>query len=722
MLVLGLFAIYYVVNSKDKAAAATVEGGLAAVLLGIATGAPLVVRLIRDQHKQPDERQLVLAMKQLTVQLIDEWTKEAAIRKITTPATVKVSWQWNRDRDHAVPPKALHDLPHGAGPRSIAPNTSPLLTSGTILQLHDLYENIKTGKLVIVGPGGTGKTAALILLLLKELTQPIVEGDKALRPIPFLISVSDWNPFRLSLDEWAAYVLSRDHNYLRSETFGRDAPTALIKTRRVALFLDGLDEMPAEYTAEAIAQIAQQTTLRVVLTSRPEEYDQAVEEQAFVHAAVIRLSPVDAPTAAEYLLRGQTVNRDQWREVSSKLMSGYRPDINKVLCTPLYLSLMREQYRNRTHGNPNEIFDKSRFPTSAAIRGHLLGGIVERAESKPDLTNVRSYMAWLAKEMNIRETRNLPWWRVRQWLPPVPVVLACLLFASAGGITNWVLADPYTGMIWYVGVLMTSLPVTLVLIRPIPISRTYARNLARRSLFAFSLGLSAFGIGILLHVAEGEFRGAAAAPVAVIFGIIGGLGIRMMWYRDRPLRVSAGFPRLTDFCLGLVAGGVGAVITALLGTAAVGSRRAIESAIAVLAIGTVGLALIARITRPDDMPRDRPTPIESFRSDRMGGVLFATIGGTSIALAVAVPIVLTRGFVAGVETGASAGILVATAAMLIVCQSVSLSASAFLDPRKRCPRSLVPYLDKCRDAQILRQVGTTYQFRHADLQDYLAGN
>jgi hypothetical protein len=70
------------------------------------------------------------------------------------------------------------------------------------------------------------------------------------------------------------------------------------------LFLDGLDEMTDRLRPAALGRLAAEATgLRLVLTSRPDEYRAALRHgDGLPYAAVVDLQPVGPQAAAKYLL------------------------------------------------------------------------------------------------------------------------------------------------------------------------------------------------------------------------------------------------------------------------------------------------------------------------------------------------------------------------------------------------------------------------------------
>jgi hypothetical protein len=77
---------------------------------------------------------------------------------------------------------------------------------------------------------------------------------------------------------------------------------------RIALFLDGLEEMPDMLRSKAVERLAGEAAgRRLVITSRPDEFRETIDlgRHQLPYTAVIELAPVRPRAAAEYLLEGQ---------------------------------------------------------------------------------------------------------------------------------------------------------------------------------------------------------------------------------------------------------------------------------------------------------------------------------------------------------------------------------------------------------------------------------
>jgi hypothetical protein len=91
-------------------------------------------------------------------------------------------------------------------------------------------------------------------------------------------------------------------------------------------------------------------------------------------------------------------------------------------------------------------------------------------------------------------------------------------------------------------------------------------------------------------------------------------------------------------------------------------------------------------------------------------------------LALGAGVGVVDGVGAGVRNGIT-GTVLATVAAAVFTSNIWASslAMAQLARRWRTPVRLMSFLDDARERNVLRTVGPVYQFRHARLQDRLAG-
>ncbi len=425
LLVVPALIVWTIGSSTRSVDSATVWAGY---LAPVAIGLPLLVSLTGWWWKghpaapvAPAPEQIAAAADRVAEVVLDTWRREAKDRQISTPAPARVRWHW---ADVTTPPAELSTPPEaGAGPQPLAENNPDrsrvLLDDGIVTRLHDeVYARLPHGRLVLIGRSGAGKTGAMILLLLAALAHrhrvPKARRDEV--PVPVWLTMGSWNPTNQTLREWAIATMYRDHPYLRATDYGSDAAAELLRTGRVALFLDGLDEMAANARATAFRRLEEETAgLRIVVTSRPDEYRYIITTEPLHNTAVLELAPMRPAEAHAYLLIDQTgPQRDRWNQVGDYLE--HHPDsvAAHALNNPLTLSLARATYR---HQDPAVLTDTATFPTVADLREHLIDRTLSTAyPDEHERDHATRWLTWIAHHM--QSNQDLAWWHIPTWIPP----------------------------------------------------------------------------------------------------------------------------------------------------------------------------------------------------------------------------------------------------------------------------------------------------------------
>ena len=304
---------------------------------------------------------------QLAVAVGKQWEDEyeVAIRRLNDPYPLPVSWaaadpsladSWDSLVRLAADGAGWPPLPSGAtwaaGPDDLA---------GKGGELAEVLARVPTGRLVVLGEPGAGKT-----MLMVRLVRGLLDRRTASGPVPILVSVASWNPASQDLRGWLAARLLIDYPALASRPpDGRKEPTqaaALFDSGLILPILDGLDEIPEQARGRAISQIndALRPGQQVVVTCRTQQYRGAVQRQSGAKvklrgAAAVQLRPLDAePSAVTCVMTWLTVAR--WAPVLNMLNT--EAPAGQALRTPLMVGMAREIYNPR----PGELAGTSRNP------------------------------------------------------------------------------------------------------------------------------------------------------------------------------------------------------------------------------------------------------------------------------------------------------------------------------------------------------------------------
>jgi hypothetical protein len=640
----------------------------------------------------------------LAARSLATWSQQVVQRGIQAPAPVRVRWQWAAEdiaasrQDLAASPS----LPTDPGPLSSdgddRSGTGQVLNSGLVTRLHDeVYARLRHGRLVLIGGPGAGKTGAMILLLIEALRhrERVPDAARATVPVPVWLTLGSWDPRSQELRDWVTATIGLNHPYLRAQDFGPDAIAQLFDTGRIALFLDGLDEMPDMLRGAAAERLtAEAAGRRVVITSRPGEFRATVETgQQLPYTAVVELRPVGSRAAARYLLEGQIgATRQAWQDVADRLLAQPEGVLAQTLNTPLTLSLARSAY---ARGDPRELVTHEQAGEQI-LRVHLLDQVLIGAYPDPAQRDHATYwLGWLAHHMNTQPsgpTRDLSWWQIPGWITPwltglVGAIVGGLAFGLAFGLAvglmgrrsfDHALEDGLAAGLW-VGVLcglmwglVSGLDVRAGAPRSMTIRRPTRPELARGLADWLMLGL-AFGllVGLLLTL--------ASAPV-----------VRLplwLWLQPWSLLKLA-------FTFGLLFG----LVTCLLN------------------VWRLPLAATLDATPRSVYQRDA-------RSQLVGGLMGAVaclLGfGVTYGLSAGLTGQLDEGLywlMLGLVFGPMVGLLFGLAGGAAPSLLLTEIALRLTGRRVR----FMPLLETALSRQVLRQAGAVYQFRHADLQDRLA--
>jgi hypothetical protein len=611
----------------------------------------------------------------LAVAVREQWTRAAVERRLLQPEPIPVQWK-KSSRPLAGPVVAAVESRQFPPLPGLSPTVPEQLQGGRLRELHAVYGGLGSGRLVITGEPGSGKTGAAVLLVLAALEhrQQVPSQDRQLVPVPVLFTVHGWDPNIQRVGDWLATRLQETYPLFAGKG-GRAEGAELVKAGRIAVILDGLDEIAEELRPAALRALSQQAVLRVVVLARSFEMEAAAQQGFLEGAAAVELEAVDAAAAAEYLTRVQLDPPPRgWSDLTGRLRREPGSPIAKALSNPLTLTLVRDTYRSGDDiGEFLDFCDAVGDVSGEDIQDHLLDRVLPAAYTpapgaappRYGLEEARRALGCIAARMGRDGTRDLAWWRIPGWAPVAPRVIAtgvvfALLFAAGGG-------------------------------------RVYA------------------------------LVGAAVLACGYLYGDRGKSPVRRARLQWRHLLSRNSLVPGLQWAL---LGGAICVLVGLASRLGAGSTAALAAGVGA-GVGLVG-AFAAGLSQPGAGDMSPLTPRDSWRRDQAFGLAV----GLMLSLGLIIGIGLGIGFILalGLEQWHATGYatrLVSGLAWLLVfglgfgllCPQTWTASLAFaqLATRWHTPTRLLRFLEDAHQRDVLRTVGPIYQFRHARLQDRLAG-
>ncbi|MEV5881786.1 hypothetical protein AB0L74_03505 [Streptomyces sp. NPDC052020] len=328
-------------------------GRMSAVLVAFAPTVPPLVAAWWSYQRDHEEAALDLsAVAQMLADLVKaSETEQRAQLLAGSPHRIPVSCTWSDPADPAV--ERQGDL------------------SGVLA----FYEGLQHRRLVVTGASGAGKTVLAIELLLQQLRQR--EGGA----VPLRMPLADWD-LGLPFEDWVAdYVMT----LLQGRGVKRGTAVDLVRARLILPVLDGLDEMDTEATpvaerraARALSQLNRYHDIgggaAIILTCRTEQYDELGTMDLRLQQAVrIRVNPVDSEQMCKYF-EDRSDNPQRWQPVLDAIRTARTGTLAQALNTPWRLNLAATVYERDPHTltytrDPAELLS---FAAPSDVRDHLL--------------------------------------------------------------------------------------------------------------------------------------------------------------------------------------------------------------------------------------------------------------------------------------------------------------------------------------------------------------
>lgn len=673
VLAAGIAGNVLLVRGQNNSAELMVGGALVTIVGFVA----LEALLSRIAGARGPQITLDQAADALAVAVRGQWETAALERGLIHPLPLPVRWRWTRLAVTGPVSDAVGDAKSNArfAPQpGIERVTADRIGAGRLRDLFSIYAGLDSGRLVIVGPPGAGKTAAAILLVVDALKRrdSLAETERRLTPVPVLLSCRGWDPAEFQFVAWITEQLRNSYAFLRAPEYGTDATERLVTQGRVAVVLDGFDEAPPSLRPAILGCLNAQAHCRLILVTRSDELVGAVAGGHLSGSAALELLPVTRDEAADYLerCRAQPAT-DAWQRLVEHIRNSEETTIAEALNNPLTLTLVRDTFHV---DDDADLLTADRFTDSDEVVEFLLDRVLPAAylprPGRPapayTLTQATRCLGFAARQMNGNGTRDLAWWQVPAWRHPAPRaavngVLAALVFALLG---------------W----------------------------LAFGARFAVLVGL----LGLLVGTLVGAFAEWRAD--------------------DRPVKLGAtnwralgspgsGATNVFGLITGVSYGLVGGTVFAIEGGVALGVAIGMATTLAFMFATSISI-LIATPSAEADSPID---PMTAWRRDRTAGIVIGVAFGLAFGTMSGVAFVLAFGVTRGLTFGVAAGAIAGAAIALTMVRSWDSRLAFFQIWRAGWgPVNLMRFLEDAHSRGVLRTLGPVYQFRHARLHDRLA--
>ncbi|MFL6124961.1 NACHT domain-containing protein [Actinophytocola sp.] len=731
----------------------------------------IVIEMRRGRTTVPASVDATLgtAVTDLARAVAEQWQIEAEARRVHDPRPLNVSW-------HAVFGKRVD---HSRNIRSDDAAAGGIALTGTPNRIYDVFERLPAGRLVILGPAGSGKT-----ILMMQFVLDFLKSRRDEDRVPVMFSMRSWDP-EIPLRTWLANQLIRDYPGLAAPgPGGANLAAALVAGDRILPILDGFDEIGSGLH-RAVLEALNATTMPLLLTSRPPEYNDAVDgTRVLGKAAVVELDELRFDDVTDYLTRSSTTTT--WVPVLRRITT--TDPLVAVLTNPLMIMLARTIYSDTPDQQPDELLDRDRFDTKKKIEQHLLEAYLS-AVYRPVVgrRNWRSERAerwlWHLARMN---TSNLAWWQLgRTAARSTRSLLVGSVVAISCGLTVWSQTNLELGIASGVAIAVSIGVVTGVRLRA---SARYLAGIAGGTLFGAIIGVlhgagleywlpAGFLIGLVLGIPVSLSGGVEPGPARVrqpirrpasrttsqirtVSMITAGLtiGIILAKWGDGDSELIPGLIGVAFVCgfIGIVVCSISNIFEPVTEKDIKGEvlRRWRESPIIALFAGGGAVALVfslsiermttgafvgyfifgsvlalvlrfvVRFVRGFEAPIDIGVVVSPkllLAADRRNAVFQSLVLGLVGALLIG-PVV---GFGSGLATAGLRAALVAGLLFGVIRLSGSawgrwlLIARVWLPLTARLPWALPTFLEEAHYRGVFRQVGAVYEFRHDRLREYL---
>ncbi|MFF6781312.1 NACHT domain-containing protein [Streptomyces sp. NPDC012510] len=500
----GLFALDQLSSGTPSAVTWALTAGALICLYAAGLGLRRGRRRWRSYRAAGERQRLREAATLLADTTAAGWKKEEQARRLYDPKALPVRWH-NGDPSLHDPWPVIHDKVENR----------PIPLGGQFADILQIFHSVPSQRLVVLGGPGSGKSILATRFVLDQL------GSRSPTDrVAMLLPLSSWDT-RTSFLDWVASRVRLACPQV-ADLGGTDMSVPLRDSGRLLLVLDGLDELPATArprVIEALNHLRGGASGTVLLTSRQAEYQAALKAAGtkLRAAAVVELEPLDATDLRNFLPLTVDEGKDtaavaglvdapvidvtdtpatddggaaaptthtadhatvpdgtdgtgaaapttgaagsKWQPLLDALPDSgtdAAPDphgtmLSQALATPLMVALARAAYSD-TDASPSELLDPEDFPDAETVEHHLLDRFVTAVFRTPpgaDATTgvpaprwtaaqAEQWLTALALRLQHLGLREITWWRLSPGVPGAARAgLEAFALALTLAVTGW---------------------------------------------------------------------------------------------------------------------------------------------------------------------------------------------------------------------------------------------------------------------------------------------
>jgi hypothetical protein len=580
-----------------------------------------------------------------------------------------------------------------------AHNATHAMPEGRLQEVVAYYTQLHPRRMVITGAPGSGKTVLAV-----ELILALLEARQVDDPVPIRLSAASWG---ITTDEMVEPQAATDmveqwlvDHLVETHQMSPLSARALVTAQKILPVIDGLDEMDAAadpgYDSRAARAMQvlngyqqRRAKAELVVTCRSGQYQALTAVKVWVEdAAHVEIRPVTARKARAFIT-DRVIDANRWTDVLEGIDRHQGGPLAVGLSTPWRLTLAVLVYEQRDrHGDflrdPRQLTAPS-LNSPDGVRDHLLALFIPAATA-----------LYSGPGTAYRPTPEL----VHQWLA---VLAAYLDHNAATGRTLGGRPLPGTDIVlhelWPLAGTRRPRAVHLAMIAAI-------------WLIAIPIMLTQVAIGF----APNQLLGAGIPALSIIGYTLA------TWATIWPEPTQANFSRLRtakgrqELASGLASGLAAGLAAGLMFGLMFGLAFGVAAGLA------TGLTLGLAFGLMDSAPSRARDPRTIARDDLAAGLTFGLAFGLAAGLTLGLLPQPTFGLVGGLAAGLTFGLTGTFAGGLAGSRYVALLLCTRRRNRHWLPWRLGRFLNWCYHAGLVRIAGNGYQFRHRELQDYLAHN